>query len=180
MRVYAFICGAILGTCSVALASPPPTDSIRVTLSKKYDLTSPIARWYIHETGSIPTDDERFRDLIETDARKAIKLDAAGIKLGRYIGRTPPSRDTIRFLVSIGVPNANWHIKANLYLVEEGADASGAWFKLVTEDEYWTNRYNRDTYDFAIRIATDGNIWLMNPIHVGENGRSTVSATKKK
>jgi hypothetical protein len=152
--------------------------STTVRLSRSYNLSAALETWNFEREPRVPKRDPRFIDLQRAEARSAEKLQNGGQKLGLYVEEEPQFRDAIHFLVENGVPDANWHLMATVHLMSDGHDHQGYWCLLVSQDSYFTNSANADTYDFGMRIGNDGVIRLVSPKELPHNLADRQSGAK--
>lgn len=104
-----------------------------------------------------------FTDLRTVRARRAATLGPAGEIVGRIVANGHDPRNVVKLLVHAGVIDANVHLMATVAVVAEGRDVSGHWFRLLSDDRFWTDRDGRDLYAFGVRVSPAGLIRIVNP-----------------
>jgi hypothetical protein len=112
-------------------------------------------------------DEKNFGNLRIVRGQDADKLNRDGVVVGRVKAKKYDALKLAHFLIATGIVDANIHIEATITGEHYSSDA-GHWFKLHSDDPFWTNRTNRVQYNFGLHIGSDGTIRLINAAHVGQ------------
>lgn len=59
-----------------------------------------------------------------------------------------------------GVVDANLHVEATIFLIDQTERGDSHWALLVSEDPYWTNEMHIEIYDFAVSVDGSGCVRL--------------------
>lgn len=104
-----------------------------------------------------------FSDLRTVRVRGAATFGPAGEIIGRVVAEGNAPRNLVKLLVHAGVIDANVHLVAAVAITAEGRDDAGHWFRLLSDDRFWTDRDGRDLYAFGVRVSPAGLIRVVNP-----------------
>ena len=172
VKIYLAVAMLSFATQTQLTGTPPGQSRITVNLSREYDLESPIKSLSLNRRHGKPNVNMRFAKLKNANAFEAKELTIKGLVIGEYTGKKVPSNKEIFWLIGNDTPDANRHLLADVHLMDSGEDVNGHWWLLVSEDEYSTNRNNRDTYDFGIHVHRNGTVRLVNPKFIGKESNT--------
>ena len=109
--------------------------------------------WHQDQHAARGPDDPRFVGLATQRAASSEPT-----LVGRYVGDDLSDSEILDYLLTNCVIDANMHIEADIYLASETRVGDEHQFLLVAKTVYYSSKRFTRTYDFAVSVASNGDI----------------------
>jgi hypothetical protein len=133
-------------------------DHLAVEAVESFAVNGAPILWFTPDRRTAVVDERVFGDLATVDPLRFSSGQTGTV--GRIlVGRDALSgRDVAKFLIRAGIVRVYWHVEADVCLADEKTESGAYSVRVSGEHTYFTNRENRDPFDFELRIAADGAI----------------------